>query len=477
VNEQQPTASPARGETRFQRIRRVLRQAINGEEDNFTTGSIDRAIVLLSIPMILEMAMESLFAVVDIFFVAKIGSEAVATVGLTEAVLMLVYSLAIGLSSAVTAMVSRRIGEGDRDAAAKAGGQVIFVALILSALIGIPGYIYAEEILSFMARDQSVSTVGHQFTRLLLTCNLPILLLWILNGIFRGAGDAATAMRALWIANLVNIVLCPIFIFGLGPIPAMGVLGSGIATTIGRSTGVVYQLWHLFEVGRIIKLRWEMLRPNLKIVGTLLRIASGSTGQYLIASASWIFMIYILGQINKEVVAGYTIAIRIIIFTIMPAWGMANAAATLVGQNLGAGQPDRAEKSAWRAGTFNMIFMGIVAAIYLTFAPFLIQIFSSEPEAIQAGVFALRIMAAGYIFFGWAMVMTQAINGAGDTLTPTILNFIFFWLLETPLAWLLALHWDWGQAGVYWSIFTAESLMAMAAIWVFRRGKWKTATV
>jgi putative MATE family efflux protein len=477
VNEQSPHPVGASVETRFQRIRRVIRQAINGEEENFTTGSIDRAIVLLSIPMILEMAMESLFAVVDIFFVAKIGAEAVATVGLTESVLTLVYSLAIGLSAAATAMVSRRIGEGDRDAAAKAGAQVILIALVLSALIAIPGYFFAEDILSLMTSDKTVSASGHQFTRLLLTCNLPILLLWMLNGIFRGAGDAATSMRALWIANLVNIVLCPIFIFGFGPIPAMGVLGSGIATTIGRSTGVLYQLWNLFEVGKIIKLRWDMLRPRLDIILTLLRISLGSTGQYLIASASWIFMIYILGQISKEVVAGYTIAIRIVIFTIMPCWGMANAAATLVGQNLGAGSPDRAEQSAWRAGYFNMIFMAVVGVIYLLFAPAFIQIFTHDPISVEAGVMALRILAGGYVFYGWGMILAQAINGAGDTTTPTLLNFIFFWLIETPLAWLLALHMGWGQAGVYWSIVIAESLMALAAMWVFKKGKWKTTKV
>jgi putative MATE family efflux protein len=477
LEEQRQIIDAAAPETRWQRIRRVLRQAINGEEENFTTGSIDRAIVLLSVPMILEMAMESLFAVVDAFFVARIGVEAVATVGITESVLTLVYSIAIGLSAAATAIVARRIGEGDREAAAKAGAQVILVAVVLSALIAVPGYFYAEDILSFMAHDQSVSAVGHQFTRLLLTCNLPILLLWMLNGIFRGAGDAATAMRALWIANIVNIILCPIFIFGLGPIPAMGVLGSGIATTIGRSSGVAYQLWQLFEVGKIVKIRWAMIRPKLDVVGTLLRVSAGSTGQYLIASASWIFMIYILGQISKEVVAGYTIAIRIVVFTILPSWGMANAAATLVGQNLGAGHPERAERSAWRAGYFNMIFMGIVGVIYLIFAPYFIQIFTQEPEALHAGALALRVLAGGYVFYGWGMILAQAINGAGDTFTPTMLNFVFFWLVETPLAWLLALHLGWGQAGVYWSIVIAESLMALAAMWVFKKGHWKTAKV
>lgn len=464
-------------ETRFQRIGRVLRQAVNGDEQDFTNGSIDRAIVLLAIPMILEMAMESLFAIVDAFFVAKVGMEAVATVGLTESVLTLVYSVAIGLSAAATAMVSRRIGEGDRNAASKAGAQVILIALVLSVLIAVPGFFFAEDILHLMARDQSVAATGHQFTRLLLTANLPILLLWMLNGIFRGAGDAATAMRALWIANGVNIVLCPVFIFGIGPFPELGVLGSGVATTIGRSSGVIYQLWNLFQVGKIVKLKLQYLKPQWNTIGRLLKLAAGSTGQYLIASASWIFMISILGQISKEVTAGYTIAIRIVIFALLPAWGMSNAAATLVGQNLGAGHPERAEKSAWRAGFFNMVFLAFIGSICLILAPSLIRIFTTEPEAVHAGSLALRILAGGYVFYGWGMILSQAINGAGDTRTPTILNFIFFWLVETPLAAMLALHLNWGQTGVYWSIVIAESGMALAAMWVFRRGKWKMVKV
>lgn len=464
-------------ESLLRRIWRILRQSLNGDEQEYTKGSIDRAIVLLSIPMILEMAMESLFAVVDIFFVAKTGPEAIATVGITESVLTLVYAIAIGLSAAATAMVARRIGEGDRDAAARAGAQVILIAVFISVLIAIPGYFFAEDILRVMAHDQSVSSTGHQFTRLLLTCNLPILLLWMLNGIFRGAGDAATAMRALWIANGVNLVLCPVFIFGFGPIPAMGVLGSGVATTIGRSVGVFYQLWQLFQVGKIVRLRWSMMQPRWNIIATLLRVASGSTGQYLISSASWIFMVFILGQISKEVVAGYTIAIRVVIFCILPSWGMANAAATLVGQNLGAGLPERAERSAMRAGYFNMLFLAVIAAICLLLAPQLIRIFSETPEVVEAGSLALRIIAGGYVFYGWGMVLTQAINGAGDTFTPTLLNFIFFWMVETPLAWFLALELGWGQTGVYWSIVLAESGMALAAVWLFKKGRWKKAIV
>ncbi|MEO0007998.1 MAG: hypothetical protein RJA20_2194 [Bacteroidota bacterium] len=464
-------------ETVGKRIRRILSQAIYGEEQEFTAGSIDRAIVLLSIPMILEMAMESLFAIVDAFFVSRIGVEAVATVGITESVLTLVYSIAIGLSSAATAVVARRVGEGDREAASRAGAQVILIALALSMFIAIPGFIYAEDILHFMASDRSVSESGYMFTRILLACNLPILLLWMLNGIFRGAGDAATAMRALWIANIANIILCPVFIFGAGPIPAMGVAGSAIATTIGRSAGVVYQLWKLFSPGRVVHLTPEMFRPKWNVIGTLVKVASGSTGQYLIASASWIFMMYILGHIGKDTVAGYTIAIRLVMFSILPSWGMANAASTLVGQNLGAGKPDRAERSAWRAGYFNMIFTGVVSLISLLFAPFFIGLFTKDPAVSASGIMALRIIAGGYVLYGWGMIITQAINGAGDTFTPIILNLVFFWLVETPLACLLALRLDWGQSGVYWSIIIAESLMTVAAIQVFRRGKWKKAVV
>ncbi len=455
----------------------TLKQALKGEEQDYTSGSIDRAIVLLSIPMILEMAMESLFAVVDAFFVSRISIEAVATVGLTESVLMLVYSLAIGLSAAATAMVARRVGEGDRDAAAKAGAQAIVVALVLSFLVAVPGYFFARDILLLMSKDPALADSGYGFTRILLTLNLPIFLLWMLNGIFRGAGDAATAMRALWLANIVNIILCPTFIYGFGPIPAMGVAGSAMATTIGRSIGVCYQLWHLFGVGKIVRLRLEQLRPDPDLIKKLLGIAAGSTGQFLIASASWIFMVFILGQISKDVTAGYTIAIRIIMFTILPSWGLANAAATLVGQNLGAKQPERAEQSVWRACYFNLFFMGGVGILYFIFAPALIGIFTHEPAAHEAGVMALRALAAGYVFFGYGMITAQALNGAGDTRTPTIANFIFFWIIETPLAWLLAMTLGWGQAGVYASIFISEALMAVALVWAFKQGRWKTIEV
>jgi putative MATE family efflux protein len=463
--------------SRLQRVISTLREALQGEEQEFTSGSIDRAIILLSIPMILEMAMESLFAIVDAFFVAKISTTAVATVGVTESVLTLLYSIAIGLSAAATAMVSRRIGEGDRDAAAKAGAQTIVLALIISVALAIPGYIFAKDILLFMSNDPILAEQGYKFTQLLFAANLPILLLWMLNGIFRGAGDAATAMRALWVANAVNIILCPILIFGWGPIPAYGLLGSAMATTTGRSIGVLYQLWHLFGVGRIVRIKLQQFRPDPIIIQRLLSLAGGSTGQYLIASFSWVVLMAILSQISTQVTAGYTIAIRIVIFTILPAWGMANAAATLVGQNLGAGQPERAEQSAWRAAYFNMLFMGCVTVVYLIFAPAMIGIFTSDPVSLEAGTLALRIMGAGYIFYGYSMVLSQSLNGAGDTITPTLMNFVCFWIVEMPLAWTLA-HWvGWGQTGVYLSIVLSETLLGIVSIWVFRRGRWKTAVV
>lgn len=455
-----------------------MQRALRGEELDYTRGSIDQAIVLLAIPMILEMVMESLFAVVDAYFVAQIGNAAVTTLGLTESVLTLVYSVAIGLSAAATAMVSRRVGEGRRRAAAVAGAQALLIALVLSALLAVPGYVFAGDILRLMSSDPAVAASGEPFTRLLLTANLPILLLWMLNGVFRGAGDAATAMRALWLANGINLVLDPLLIFGWGPFPEMGLLGAGIATTIGRSVGVLYQLWHLFAVGRAVRLHVRfMLKPYWGIVRRLLVIASGSTGQYLIASSSWIFLIGILGQIGTTVTAGYTIAIRIMIFTLLPSWGVANAAATLVGQNLGASQPERAERSVWRAGFFNLIFMATVSACYLYAAPMLIGLFTQDAQTVSSGALALRIISAGYVFYGYGMILSQAINGAGDTRTPTVLNFICFWLIEAPLAWWLAIRMGWQEQGVYYSIVMAESVLALALAVVFRRGRWKKTVV
>lgn len=447
--------------------------AVKGKEENFTKGSINRAIVLLSIPMILEMVMESLFAVVDAFFVAKIGVEALATVGLTETVITLVYSIAIGLSMAATAMIARRIGENNPDEAAKASIQAILITLVFAGLIGVLGVIYAEEILRFMGGDDSLIASGKRYTQIMLGGNVVIMLLFLLNGIFRGAGNASIAMSALWIANISNIILDPLLIFGIGPFPEMGVTGAAVATNIGRGIGVAFQIVILLRGIGIIKIFRRHLVVNLAIIRRILNVAATGTFQFLIASASWIVMMRIIAGFGSEAVAGYTIAIRIIIFTILPSWGLANAAATLVGQNLGAKQPERAETSVWRSAFLNMLFLTSVSIIFIIGAPFFIGIFTSEAAVVEAGVLSLRIICLGYIFFAYGMVLSQAFNGAGDTRTPTLINFVCFWLIEIPLGYLLAMGFGFGLAGVCFAIAIAETLQAIICIIVFRRGKWK----
>lgn len=458
----------------MRKIIRLIGEALRGEERDYTVGNIDRAIVLLSIPMVLEMAGESLFAVVDAFFVAKIGADAVATVGMTETVLTLIYSVAIGLSAATTAMVARRIGEKNPDAAAVAAVQAIILGLIISVILGLAGWVFAEDILRLMGADEKVIATGTGYTRLMFGGNVVIMLLFLLNGIFRGAGNASIAMRSLWIANLVNLVLDPCLIFGWGPFPEMGVTGAAVATNIGRGIGVAYQLYVLFNGSSLIKIARRHLELKWDILGRLVSVAAGGTGQFIIASASWIFLMRIVARFGSEVVAGYTIAIRLLIFTLLPSWGMSNAASTLVGQNLGAGQPERAERSAWRTAFFNVIFMAIVSVLYLWLAPVLIGFFSSEPAVVEAGVTSLRILVTGYIFFAYGMVIGNAFNGAGDTVTPTWLNFICFWMLEIPLAYVLAVSLGFGPNGVFWAVMISESILAILFVLLFRRGKWKT---
>jgi putative MATE family efflux protein len=461
----------------MKKILRLFAESLNSEEKQFTKGSIRRAIVLLSIPMILEMIMESLFAVADVFFVSRVSVDAVATVGLTESVITLVYSVAIGMSMAATAMVSRRIGEEKPEAAAKAAAQSMMIAISIALLIGLAGLIYAPQILRLMGGTDEVVASGVNYTRLMLGSNIVIMLLFLLNGIFRGAGDAAIAMRSLWIANIINIALDPIFIFGLGPVPAFGVTGAAIATTIGRGIGVAYQLYILFGVSGKIKLRREHFQLDIPIIKKLADVAATGAGQFLIASASWIFLMRIIALFGSEAVAGYTIAIRLIVFTILPAWGIANAAATLVGQNLGAQQPERAEQSVWKAAFYNMLFLLSVSLIYLLFADPIIHIFTSELEVVKAGTLSLQIICLGYIFFAYGMVLGQAFNGAGDTRTPTVINFICFWIIEIPLGYMLAVTMGWGLSGVCWSIAISEALLALMLIWTFRKGKWKTVQI
>lgn len=457
----------------MQKLKALFIEALQGGEKKYTEISINRAIVLLSIPMILEMVMESLFAVVDIYFVSKIGEEAVGVVGLTESVMMLVYSVAIGLMTAATAMVARRIGEKDHEAAGIAAYQAILLGVVLSIFISILGVLFAKKILVFMGGSESLVEQGLNYTRIMFGTNVVIMLLFLLNGIFRGAGDAHIAMRVLWLSNILNIILDPLFIFGIGPFPELGVTGAAVATSIGRGIGVAFQLFILLKGKSVVKIIWDKLQVSLDIIKRLISVGSGSTIQFLIASASWIFIMRIISvNFSEAVLAGYVISIRVIIFTILPSWGISNAAATLVGQNLGAQQPDRAEKSVWTCSFYNMIFMLIVSIVFFIFAEPIIQIFSQNSEVVEAGKLSLRIICLGYIFFAYGMVIGQSFNGAGDTYTPTVLNFIAFWLIQIPLAYLLVEN-NFGASGVYWAIAIGESILAIMAIIVFRRGKWK----
>jgi putative MATE family efflux protein len=452
---------------------RLINQALKGEEENFTSGSIDRAIFLLSIPMILEMAMESLFAIVDAFYVSRLGVDALATVSLTESVLTLVYSLAIGLSMGATAMVARRVGEQNYPDAAKAGMQAIYLTIGISVLISIAGWVYAGDILAIMGASSSVIETGEGYTRWMLTGNITIMLIFLINAIFRGAGDASLAMRVLILSNGLNIVLDPIFIFGFGPVPAYGVEGAAIATTLGRGIGVLYQVSHLLYGKGVIKIHKGNLPLDFAVIGKLIKVSVGGTGQFLIASASWIFLVRIVSYFGSAALAGYTIAIRVIVFAILPAWGMANASATLVGQNLGAGQPDRAEQSVWRTGFFNMIFLAVITIVFFTMARPIVELFTTDSEVTANAIQCLQIVSLGYIFYAYGMVVAQSFNGAGDTRTPTILNFFAFWMFQIPLAYVLAIVLEYGPKGTYLAIVIAESVLAIVSILIFRQGRWK----
>ena len=449
-----------------------IREALSGSERDYTRGSLNRAVALLAIPMVLEMAGESAFAVADAFFVARLGVEALAAVGLTESVLEIIYAIAIGLSMSTTAMVARRFGEKNERAAARTAVQAIAVGIATSIILGAAGVIWAPQLLRMMGATPETVEIGTTYTRVMYGTMGVIVLLHLNNAIYRGAGDAAMAMRSVWLANGINIVLDPLLIFGLGPFPELGLTGAAIATTIGRGTGVAYQFWGLSR-GRRLRVRGSDVRLDMRIVRSLLRISGGGVGQLLVSQASYIGLIRILAGFGTAVLAGYVVAIRVVIFVIMPAWGLSNAAATLVGQNLGARKPKRAERAVYVTGAWNMLFMTVITVLFVTFASQIIAPFVADPESHAAGTSALRIISYGYVFYAWGMVMLQAFNGAGDTATPTKLNFVIFWLFQLPLAWMLARTLGLGPVGVYWAIAIAYSLSAVIGILLFRRGRWK----
>ena len=451
--------------------------AVTGKETEFTTGSIRKAIFMLSIPMILEMMMESIFAIVDIAYVSQVSVNAVATIGLTESVITLVYAVAIGLSMAATAVVARRIGEKDVKGARESAVQAIFLGIVVAIIIGAIGFFYAKEILALMGAEQDLINEGYGYTQLLIGGNITILLLFLINAIFRGAGDASIAMWTLVLSNGLNIILDPIFIFGWGPVPEFGVMGAAIATNIGRGTAVLFQFGILFFGWSRIKIGLKDIIVRFSVMFNLIKVSIGGIAQFLIGTSSWVFLMRMMSEFGSEVLAGYTIAIRVMLFTLMPSWGMSNAAATLVGQNLGAKQPDRAETSVWKTGRYNAYFMAVVSVIYLFFAYDIVGWFNDNPVVIENGGLCLQIIAAGYIFYAYGMVVTQAFNGAGDTKTPTKINLIAFWMFQLPFAYLAAITFKMGALGVFLAITLAEVMLAVIAIVWFRKGNWKKVQV
>src|SRR5215510_5121175 len=451
----------------------TLREAVRGSQQDFTEGGIGRAIFLLSVPMVLEMLMESLFGIVNVYWVAHLGKDQAAAVGVTESLLTIIFTVALGLSMGTTAMVARRMGEKDREGAARVAEQSILLGVLISVPIGIVGAVFSKQLFQAMNAEAGVSLVGSGYMAVIFGANVVIMLLFLINGIFRGAGDAAIAMRALWFGNLINLVLDPCLIFGLGPFPKLGVTGSAIATTIGRGCAVIYQFTQLSGGGSRVPVRFNRLLPDFELMKSLLRISLGGMFQFLVATAAWMWLMRIVGLFGAAAQAGYTIAVRIIVVTILPSWGMSNAAATLVGQNLGARKPDRAEKSVWLAGHSNAVFLTTIAIIFIVFPELLIRVFTEDQTVIPYGVDALRYISYGYIFYGYGMVMSAAFNGAGDTYTPTAINLICFWLIQIPLAYTLAEWTGLKTTGVFLAITIAESILAVIAMLVFRRGKWK----
>lgn len=448
--------------------------AIRGVEHDYTKGNLDKAIFLLAIPMILELSLESVFAIVDMFFVGKLGSTSIAIVGYTEAMSTMIYSAAIGLSTATTALISRRVGEKNEDGANHVAAQAMLISLIFSLFISVAGIVFAKDILLFMGATEAIAEQGKGFTAIMFGTNQVIVFIFLINGIFRGAGNAAIAMQSLWIASILNIILDPIFIYGIGSWDGFGLEGAAIATVTGRGCGVAYQLYNLFYGKGMIKLKPSYFHVDYKIIKSLINLAWPATFQFIIASGSWIVMTKLVAETGgAEASAGYQVAIRNVVFFILPAWGMSNAAATLVGQNLGAGHLQRAEKSVWKATKLNALFMSCVMILFVLLAEPIIRFFSQDEEVLRYGVEALRVIGSGFVFYGIGMVLMQSLNGAGDTRTPTWINFICFWLFQIPLAYAAKYIFNWGVTGVFAAIPIAETLLALMAWWVFRKGNWK----
>lgn len=454
----------------------IFRDAFDGATVDYTAGNMDRALLLLAIPMILETAMESLFAVVDIFFVSKLGEDAMATVALTESLVVLVIAVALGLSFSTTAFVARRIGEKKPEEAAKGAAQSVLIGVASSALIGLIGFVFAPELLGLMGATPGILK-NVTFARIVLGGCGTLMMLFLLNAIFRGAGDAVIAMRVLWFANIINIVLNPCLIFGLGPFPEMGIAGSAVGTVIGRGSGVLYQLWLLHSGAGRIHIRTADWAPNMELLRHILRPALNGMFQIFVATASWTALVRIAATFGPTVLAGYTIGIRVIMFSIMPSWGLSNAAATLVGQNLGAGKPDRAEAAVWRAGFYNAIFLGGLSVAFMLFPEWILSIFTDSPPVLEAGALCLRYISSCYVLYAYGMMMLQAFNGAGDTATPTRVNLIGYWVVQIPLAWALAHPFGFGPRGMYGAVALAEVTVSILAILYFRQGRWKLAAI
>ncbi|MCD4711075.1 MAG: MATE family efflux transporter [Bacteroidales bacterium] len=455
---------------------RDIREAISGSERDFTKIPLSKAILLLSIPMVLEMIMESVFALVDIFFVSRLGPEAIATVGITESLMTIIYAIGIGLSVGTTALVSRRIGEKRPEEASVAAVQAIFTGIVVSLVFSVAGIFYAKDLLRLMGASEETVEMGYMYPAIMLGGNMVIMLLFIINAVFRSSGDAAISMRVLWFANILNIILDPLLIFGIGPFPELGIKGAAVATNIGRGMAVLYQLYLLGKGNYRVKVRAKQIVIRVEEMVKLVKLSLGAIGQYIIATSSWIVLVWVVTSLGEEVVAGYTIAIRIVMFALLPAWGLANAAATLVGQNLGANRPDRAERSAWVVGIGNMVFLGLVSIIFIAIPDAFIGIFIDslkEPAVMRSGVSCLRVVSFGFFVYALGQVMVNAINGAGDTATPVWINFIAFWMLEIPLAFLFTKVMGLHIQGVCYAILIADTALTLIALAVFRRGKWK----